>query len=895
MKKKLMALFIAAGLLLGGLPSMEPLGAVTEPNAPAMMTKFWGNTQIAGSGGSGFGYFYLYLNIPEITYSNGINNEYSVVVTSPDKELTYNPIVNVMPQNSFDKYHEEETNLYHYNFNGSYSGYNAWVSSLSVSTEDDIAGTYTLSLYNREDVNYSDDVIAVREGASPILSDTIVLDTFTVHGEDGATIVHSWSKDDSNDSYSSMNLDPLKQEGKVISGLNDSSRRYHSLGDYNDTALFRDIVSASSVGTDHDLTAVYIDNAAVYPETPGWSTSTTGAVSYTPSDNTYYMIWFEKQGEGGTWTPKNGIGYGWTNPSSAGVDNLFRTYDAENNICSDMFFVSNVAFSTGTYRFTIGAATNSSLIRTAVLSDPSETLTLDYSTTLDAPANPRWDSDVQGLAHWDAVEGAIGYNVVIQSRNTKFYTSYTVPGTSLNVSNSITNAGRGNYVFQVRAISGDLSQKGSSLYSDESPVMGLSANSITAISDVSTASAATDNMNIDSLTDDNKNAINEAVDTLKSSYETASAKTDLRNAIQADPDTQEMIKGLAEFYAAANDITYRAPDVAEDVRIDSTNIKVIGAELNVSTGSSVQLKLTNPTTQPNYSSVYSSVLAFNMSLVDGEGNPIEKETNLDVPTTIKLPVPDDMDPITLRILHYINGNSNPEVIYPAFETINGQLMAVFTVNRFSLFAFAEETSNSGGNTSQNQGTVAYGGGGSSSASSSSDSDSKTTDSTSEGLSGPISANAVKASRASDGTFKAPNGDMITNAVVEAEDGNKYVVGGNGKTVKNEIVKATNGKQMITDKDGKVLINTIVKHAGVKYAISKNGFIKKSMFSKTKLGNMVYSGKNGQIVVDRVFSKDGNKYVSGKSGAIIKSNTVVRNGKKYFCDENGVVYKVKKVK
>lgn len=288
-------------------------------------------------------------------------------------------------------------------------------------------------------------------------------------------------------------------------------------------------------------------------------------------------------------------------------------------------------------------------------------------TKLDAPTNLRWEvEDNKYTAVCDEVVNAARYTITLYRDGKKVHSSHNGRPYQ-DFTKYITDADNYTYTFDVVAIAADITQFAASENSQLSDALVLNSDAASVINSINTKE-----------TDGATVAANVA--TVK-----ALDNNDLKDAMQTNAQARENLAKLENNYAQAQGIETKAPSSSVP-SIDADRIKVVGAALNVESGS-VQLQLREADSSDNAvinTAQYKSVLAFHMSVENNTGKDYSKE--LDVPVTITLPVPEGMNASNLKILHYC-ADGTVETIKPI---INADGTMTFTITRFSLFAFVDE-------------------------------------------------------------------------------------------------------------------------------------------------------------------------------------------------------------
>lgn len=224
--------------------------------------------------------------------------------------------------------------------------------------------------------------------------------------------------------------------------------------------------------------------------------------------------------------------------------------------------------------------------------------------------------------------------------------------------------GAGWYYFRVRPISADIEQWRNGGWSEWSEGYNLAE----------AAREITDQLNqIDKNA--SKEDIRRAVQDL--------GQTELHNALTADilEAGTGASEALAALEAALGGPAKASVDETMADRFDAGGVSVVGAALNNVTGDPV-LNIGAPKDSHDVRDEnYSSTLAVDFSM-DLAG--VENPHDLAVPVKVTLPIPEDINPDFLAILHYRAGGSFEEVLHTVFQK-DGQWYASFVLSSFSDF------------------------------------------------------------------------------------------------------------------------------------------------------------------------------------------------------------------
>ena len=229
----------------------------------------------------------------------------------------------------------------------------------------------------------------------------------------------------------------------------------------------------------------------------------------------------------------------------------------------------------------------------------------------------------------------------------------------------------GKYTFTVRAISSDIHTTRHSVKSGNSGVMNLQA-----------------------IAKDVDNRLDELIAKLRNGEPAEISKEESMKfavAMATKKDIREKMKVYEALYQAQQGI---AVSVEVDKNLSIANqlkdkVTIDNATLNSIGNSKVTLNVSAGTEKNIDKDVYKNCVFVEMKLDNGS-TASSQDGSLKVPVRITMPVPDNIHPDRLRIIHYFSDGSS-EVIYPILSA--DKKMASYVLTHFSTFAFAEETIN----------------------------------------------------------------------------------------------------------------------------------------------------------------------------------------------------------
>ena len=234
--------------------------------------------------------------------------------------------------------------------------------------------------------------------------------------------------------------------------------------------------------------------------------------------------------------------------------------------------------------------------------------------------------------------------------------------------------GPGEYVFRVRVISTDITEKWHSYWSDWSQpryISGADEGLTGSLGNIIQGLPETGATNAD------KQA---AVDKVQ-----ALDQEELLLALSADQDGTGVTKQLQELEQAL-DLTTDVQLAADSgLSLDTSKVKVVGAALNAQNLTAPTFTIGEPTEELEIPNTYKNTVQLDFSLPGAATN---EDGTLKVPIQITMPVPENIDPARLRIIHFRNNGTRDEFTPHIFQD-GGTWMARFAVSSLSPFVFGE--------------------------------------------------------------------------------------------------------------------------------------------------------------------------------------------------------------
>lgn len=293
---------------------------------------------------------------------------------------------------------------------------------------------------------------------------------------------------------------------------------------------------------------------------------------------------------------------------------------------------------------------------------------------LSTPTNLRWED---GKAKWDEVEGCNGYYYQVYYSKTDNFDdrrSGLILGESYRTEEDIWKSyGEGYYWFQVQALSLNMENIRSSNASELSESYFVKLPAQENLKNI-----------LSEATGKNADEIRKAVQAL--------GVNDLMDAISSDSGAASGSIATMEKLDAKTGTKVNVVGSGEDSRYQevSADTKIVGAALNdlESSADEITLNIGAPQREHVLPTMYNNTIAFSFSMgLAGVAN----QTALKVPVIITIPVPENINPSFLTILHYSQDGSYDEIIPRISAGSEGKTYASFVLTHFSDFIMTERT------------------------------------------------------------------------------------------------------------------------------------------------------------------------------------------------------------
>lgn len=345
--------------------------------------------------------------------------------------------------------------------------------------------------------------------------------------------------------------------------------------------------------------------------------------------------------------------------------------------CAAALFVEEPRES-GDYKFTVQMVENDQVEESEVAT--SEVWHYEApEAQLAPPNNVQWDGST---ARWEAVDGADDYMVVwyfaaTEEEEPKIAGSTWGFGEVDNLQLTledwvIEEHGEGYYSFKIRALSEDVTKIRPSELSEMSPVYHTDQAAQGIESSLKEI--------LEGLGESpNPDEVAAAVEVVKNLD-----KEELRVAMAADQENDGVTAQIQELEKKTG-VTVKS-SVEDDFGIDEKQITLAGAALNAGKDTAeVTFQVSKPEKEAVVPGVYEDTIQFDFQLEGAE----ETTDELAVPIKITMPIPKDITPENLRILHYSADGEIEEIILPYIHPKDDVWYATFVVTHFSTFVFAE--------------------------------------------------------------------------------------------------------------------------------------------------------------------------------------------------------------
>lgn len=240
--------------------------------------------------------------------------------------------------------------------------------------------------------------------------------------------------------------------------------------------------------------------------------------------------------------------------------------------------------------------------------------------------------------------------------------------------NRVTEFGPGDYVFRIRVISRNITEKYHSDWSEWSEPRTVSG----------TTGEITDSLG-DILNGLDPNAGEDAKQTAIDAVRDLDQKK-LEESLSADQEgtgVAAQLRELEEKLGLTTQVTVNDASLG----VEASQVTVVGAGLSAENLTAPTFTISKPAQELEIPNTYREYVQMDLSL----GNTVNPNPDgtLLVPIQITMPVPDGIDHTKLKILHFRSDGVTRDLITPYCFQDGSQWMARFTVNRLSPFVFAE--------------------------------------------------------------------------------------------------------------------------------------------------------------------------------------------------------------
>ena len=382
---------------------------------------------------------------------------------------------------------------------------------------------------------------------------------------------------------------------------------------------------------------------------------------------------------------------------SAFSDDNYRTlhHFIWGNVPHERLDAADCDMESGTYYFTLRSLGDDQTYSDSETVTSPEWVYTKPETRLEQVTNLRWEGRT---ACWDAPAGTEGKNVTYSVefyRRREYWSGspdnitvywddiggYTGQSetSALLTDRILSFGGTGLYAFRVQAISWDISEVYNSLWTDQSETISVTAT--------------VDQVN-DQLEDLANRYTKEEPLTAEEKAELKATLADVGDALeQAMAADQGEKDGTVDKVAALENLVGgpAGVNVSADMTgsFDQTKVSIVGANLNTAGDSTATLNISSADSGTVIPEQYKNTLQFSMKLENVAAG-TDGHQQLQVPVRITLPVPGNINPAFLVILHAKTDGGYEEVPFPRTFEQDGVLYASFVVTSFSDFALAED-------------------------------------------------------------------------------------------------------------------------------------------------------------------------------------------------------------
>ena len=359
------------------------------------------------------------------------------------------------------------------------------------------------------------------------------------------------------------------------------------------------------------------------------------------------------------------------------ADWSFDATDISEQLAVDLF--RQLPRESGTYKFTIQALGDGNEYTDSAIATSVEKAYTAPSEQLATPTNLRWDG---ATARWDEVASAGSYGIdwyFSETAEGPFEPAGSTWGWNLDDEDSnsieledwvVVNHGAGYYAFKIRALSNDVDVIRPSEISALSPIYSTDGATTTVSDSLDQIITTLDTADIATAV--------EAVKALDSE--------ELRIAMEADRSEN----GVTSKIETIEDETgiKLSTEVDDGIDMDTSKISMTGAKLNAGKDiTEMTFNISKPEEAAVVPGAYANAVQFDFQL---NGAAPESSGDFAVPIKITMPIPEDIVPDKLRILHY-GADGIDEILFPYVFREGDDWYASFVVTHFSTFVFAEAT------------------------------------------------------------------------------------------------------------------------------------------------------------------------------------------------------------
>ncbi|MCI9198357.1 MAG: hypothetical protein HFH55_10765 [Lachnospiraceae bacterium] len=531
---------------------------------------------------------------------------------------------------------------------------------------------FPASLFAGENVPVADDAAGenvIEEGYGPATGEPGAMDREEVYFSDNQTVsVMSGEEWTGSEERAAKEAENITAQQEVLSGGDTEGKELVQLPTPTDLTW--------GIRTGYD----YYNNTLTTKNIPGWIEWKLDDTINTDSETCSFTLY--KKGE----TEPSAPIYRYTSVSYSNINGM-RIYH------STSLLTNPESLESGKYYFTVqwigdGEEYSDSEIALSEIWEyqkPEARLGISITKTEWEWPNYKWEY-IGDISDASCFQWEIGFSETEESQVSPIAISgsYDFPnldGTGAMIDDIIQRHGKGCYYFRIRALSRDITKYQHGAWSDWSPAYNLTEVT-NGVSD-----------SLDQILNDPASSdpaqIRQQIKNID--------RTDLRSAMLADPTILNQIQQLEEMITDKDgigvEINVEDPQIQEN--FPENKVQIHGAKLNnpKADAAKITLQIDRPKKEDLViPSRYKNTLAIKFSM-DIDGLEETADRTLDIPVRITLPIPENINPKRLSILHYQSDDTHTAYESPSsihtYQEEDGQWYVSFILDHFSDFVMTE--------------------------------------------------------------------------------------------------------------------------------------------------------------------------------------------------------------